>query len=1025
MRTIWRGSIVFAILLTSALATVLLGPSAASAQTPDASIGGAVTDGGQPVDGVSVDLFSADANGNRLTWLESLTTGHAGSGNYRFDVSPGCYAVTAIAPTGRAFSNRSPWSTTAPICVEGGESTVGVDAALEPIGQASVSGTVRADGSDGIDGISIDLFTAAADGSRGDYLASTTSGASGGSGEFTFNLQPGCYVLTFFTDFAGFSFAPFGSLWLNRGFCVEAGEQLTDIDAAVITATPRIEAKVLKADQSVEGVSVDLFTDNGSGGRGEFVASDQTDTAGYVAFSASPGCYVLTYVAPAGETWVETDTGWFNQGVCIEPAQTVTAEPALLTPSADRPIWVEITIRQEAAVVAGVGIDVFAAEGDGSRGEYIGSESTHSGFATRLHIDPGDGCWFFTFIAPEDEVFVETNTKWLNWTFCTDPDQLTYQFEALLVDPVNDQIIPLQLDDGPHEVAATVNEESSVEYLVTGTPGSLVAVEILETGDLDCNWTPLSWIIKSDNEVVLPRGNIGCSTYGPWAIPANGKLSFGVRGRSGTVDFEAQFSEVVYEDVPISLTPGQSIAVSGTLQTAREGTDYVVTGEPGQAVSIDLSGPDCDTYFAGYTVQTLDSSENVLLERIENQCRQFLMGEIPEDGVLKLRALQHQGPIARHPEWQNYAFTVWLIEYEQVVVPSGERTVEISDSIDYPFAGKDYILDPSSFDRLNVKLLEPVLGSCDGTGVVLSSAYYVDDQLIGGGFCDGIQRQVDVGSASSIRVRIMGGSERWTFGGNGVVDVRPATGPFRFEIDQLVFGSAEVDLRDGPVNVTGSIDRLDDEIEYRLTAPPGSLVSAADVEQWLLGASCGFNGSLELKFAAFDSSGAPLYIPYTQECAREGAWTVPDDGILILQASAKQRETGNYSYTFSSFADRQVSIDLNEGPASESATINHPLEGTTYLISGEPGQLIEGEVTMLSPLSDDRDCETRVFSLKMEIYNERGDVIGNESVGYNGCIPYGDWEIPESGLLRVRVFTSGIGTEYQGSYTINFREVAQ
>ncbi len=92
------------------------------------AIAGTVTDeSGSPVGGVAVDLFVAAADGSRGQWLRQITTDTAG--NYRFDVQPGCYVLTFIAPTGRTFTNGSRWYQPGR-CVDPDQTITGVDATL-------------------------------------------------------------------------------------------------------------------------------------------------------------------------------------------------------------------------------------------------------------------------------------------------------------------------------------------------------------------------------------------------------------------------------------------------------------------------------------------------------------------------------------------------------------------------------------------------------------------------------------------------------------------------------------------------------------------------------------------------------------------------------------------------------------------------------------------------------------------------------------------------------------------------------
>ncbi len=191
-----------------------------------AQVSGSVVDeGGDPVGGLAVDLFAAEADGSRGQWLGQTTTG--ADGIYSFEVDPGCYVLTFIAPTGRTFTNGSAWQQ-ASFCAESGEIVAGPGATLEGGGEpgsTSIGGTVT-DGGAPEPGLAIDLFTANADGTRGQWLSQTTTSADG---TYSFDVDPGCYVLTFIAP-TGRTFTN-GSPWYQPGQCATNGQTITNLDA--------------------------------------------------------------------------------------------------------------------------------------------------------------------------------------------------------------------------------------------------------------------------------------------------------------------------------------------------------------------------------------------------------------------------------------------------------------------------------------------------------------------------------------------------------------------------------------------------------------------------------------------------------------------------------------------------------------------------------------------------------------------------------------------------------------------------
>ena len=66
----------------------------------------------------------------------------------------------------------------------------------------------------------------------------------------------------------------------------------------------------------VSGVKVDLFRANADGTRGGYVRDTRTDAGGGYSFWVNDGCYVVTMVAPSGQTF-SNGSRWFQQSVCV------------------------------------------------------------------------------------------------------------------------------------------------------------------------------------------------------------------------------------------------------------------------------------------------------------------------------------------------------------------------------------------------------------------------------------------------------------------------------------------------------------------------------------------------------------------------------------------------------------------------------------------------------------------------------------------------------------------------------------
>jgi len=181
-----------------------------------------------PVGGVTVDLFTGDEEGNRLDYLQSAATSADGQIDFGL-FEPGCYVLTYIAPDGTTL--RSPggldegrWLNR-PACLDPG---VTFASSARLVGQTE-SGTLTVSIVDGsgapVDGVVVDLFTAAADGRRASYVRSVST--VGGVSDFT--VPAGCFVAVAIAP-DGRSFSG-GSPWFEWPACVEGG----GVDA--VTAT--------------------------------------------------------------------------------------------------------------------------------------------------------------------------------------------------------------------------------------------------------------------------------------------------------------------------------------------------------------------------------------------------------------------------------------------------------------------------------------------------------------------------------------------------------------------------------------------------------------------------------------------------------------------------------------------------------------------------------------------------------------------------------------------------------------------
>ncbi len=287
--------------------------------TPAADVSGQVTDlSNDGVSGVLVDLFTE----GRANWLASTNTG--ADGRYQFDVNPGCYVVTFVAPNGTQFSSGQYQSNA--VCV--GQNSPSVDAQLLINGNNNaprIEATVNNRSGAGMPGIKVDLFQSDQNANRISYLRSATTDQSG---NYSFTLNgAGCVIITFVAP-AGETFVESGSQWLNRHVCLSDGQVETNVPATVNVGAGQNDATaggaITRGGNPVGNVQVDLYKAGADGSRGSFEQLTRSGGDGRFSFTiAEAGCYTLTYIAPDGQTWTDTGSRWWNRTFCISAGQNI------------------------------------------------------------------------------------------------------------------------------------------------------------------------------------------------------------------------------------------------------------------------------------------------------------------------------------------------------------------------------------------------------------------------------------------------------------------------------------------------------------------------------------------------------------------------------------------------------------------------------------------------------------------------------------------------------------------------------
>jgi hypothetical protein len=272
-------------------------------------------------------------------------------------------------------------------------------------------------------GVKVDLFSQ----NRAAFLGTTTTDSNG---DYSFQLPAsGCYVITFIAPDGQF-FQSTGTRFQNSPFCASEGEAVTGIGATLVD--PATAAAVTGTVDFTDGSplvngKVNLFT----AGRASFLGVAFTDAAGDYSFNLpGPGCYVVTFIAPDGETFQTTQGPFQNTPFCASAGETVTGIDASLLSATGQSEIGGVIGNAFGLPVANVRVVVYEANGDGTRGRWLGRAFSEDNGDWRFPV--AAGCYVADLIAPAGLQWAENDSGFLQRFGCVDPGATNFTLNGVL-----------------------------------------------------------------------------------------------------------------------------------------------------------------------------------------------------------------------------------------------------------------------------------------------------------------------------------------------------------------------------------------------------------------------------------------------------------------------------------------------------------------------------------------------------------------------------------------------------------------
>jgi hypothetical protein len=193
----------------------------------------------------------------------------------------------------------------------------------------------------------------------------------------------------------------------------------------------------------IEGIRTNLFTEN----RASFLgAADTGVDGGYGYELPGPGCYVVTFIAPEGDTWAGSNDRFLNRAFCAAAGEAVTGIDAELVSAGSLGAITGTILDESAAPVAEVKAVLYAANASGGRGQWLGPAFTGTDGVYSFSVTPG--CFVVDLVAPDGLLWATTNAGFKQFSFCVAAGETVSGIEDVLVAPGSGAFLTGTVIDG-------------------------------------------------------------------------------------------------------------------------------------------------------------------------------------------------------------------------------------------------------------------------------------------------------------------------------------------------------------------------------------------------------------------------------------------------------------------------------------------------------------------------------------------------------------------------------------------------